>query len=160
MITARVKIGEGEIEDTFAAHKLIFLEGDDKVEAPIKKRDTTTYAEEAGEHADPRTVQNAFDYKASFIVDGQSETVNSVNAIIAAFNAKLYTQEAESDIRTYKVVEFYDDDKHHKIVGLPEPIAEIKTLERSTSGYEFAQVEWSIRVSDPTKCIFNYLSEE
>lgn len=154
MINVRIKIGDGAIEDTFAAHKLIYMDADNRTEAPIKKRDTTTYAEQAGENTDPRTVQDAFDYKVQFIIDGQDKDLKRVNSIIAAFNKKLYTQEADSDIRTYKEVTFYNDFKPCKIVGLPEPIAECKEFKKSKNGYEFAQVELVIHVSDPTKCNF------
>ena len=155
MINVRIKIGDGAIEDTFTAHKLIYMESDNRTEAPIKKRDTTSYAEDAGEHTDPRTVQDAFDHKVKFIIDGQNTDLKNVNAIIAAFNAKLYTQPANSDVRTYKEVTFYNDFKRVKIVGLPEPIAEPTKMSRSKNGYDFAEVEFVIRVSDPTKCDFN-----
>lgn len=150
----RIKIGDGAIEDTFTAYKLIYIEADHRTEAPIKKRDVTTYAEQAGDNTDPRTVQDAFDYKAQFIIDGQDKDLKRVNSIIAAFNSKLYTQETGSDIRTYKEVTFYNDFKPHKIVGIPEPIAECKEFKKSKNGYEFAQVELVIHVSDPTKCSF------
>lgn len=154
MIRVRIKIGDGAIEDTFAAHKLIYTEADNRTEAPIKKRDATSYAEKAGENTDPRTVQDAFDYKVTFIIDGQNTNLANVNATIAAFNAKLYTQPANSDIRTYKEVTFYNDFKRVKIVGLPEPIAEPKEMKRSRNGFDFAQVEFVIHVSDPKKCNF------
>lgn len=155
MTTARIKIGDGAIEDTFAAHKLIYMGADNRTEAPIKKRDVTTYAEQAGDNTDPRTVQDAFDYKATFIIDGQNTDLKNVNAIIAAFNRKLYTQPAGSNIRTYKEVTFYNDFKRVKIVGLPEPIAEPKEMKRNRNGFDFAEVEFIIHVSDPTKCDFN-----
>lgn len=154
MINVRIQIGDGAIEDTFAAHGLIYMDADNRTEAPIKKRDVTTYAEQAGDNTDPRTVQDAFDYKVQFIIDGQDKDLKRVNSIIAAFNRKLYTQPANSDIRTYKEVTFYNDFKPCKIVGLPEPIAECKEFKKSKNGYEFAQVELVIHVSDPTKCNF------
>lgn len=154
MINVRIKIGDGAIEDTFTAHKLIYMDADNRTEAPIKKRDVTTYVEQAGENTDPRTVQDAFDYKAQFIIDGQDKDLKRVNSIIAAFNKKLYTQPANSDIRTYKEVTFYNDFKPCKIVGLPEPIPECKEFKKSKNGYEFAQVEFVIHVSYPTKCNF------
>lgn len=155
MINVRIKIGDGAIEDTFAAHKLIYMDADNRTEAPIKKRDASSYVEQAGDNTDPRTVQDAFDYKVQFIIDGQDKDLKRVNSIIAAFNKKLYTQEADSDIRVYKEVTFYNDFKPHKIVGIPEPIAECKEFKKSKNGYEFAQVEFVIHVSDPTKCNFN-----
>lgn len=154
MIQVRLKIGDGAIEDTFEAHKLIYIYADNRTEAPIKKRDASSYVEQAGDNTDPRTVQDAFDYKAQFIIDGQDKDLKRVNSIIAAFNKKLYTQEADSDIRIYKEVTFYNDFKPHKIVGIPEPIAECKEFKKSRNGYEFAQVEFVIHVSDPTKCNF------
>lgn len=154
MIRVRIKIGDGAIEDTFTAHKLIYIDADNRTEAPIKKRDATSYTEKAGDNTDPRTVQDAFDYKVQFIIDGQDKDLKRVNSIIAAFNKKLYTQPANSDIRTYKEVTFYNDFKPHKIVGLPEPIAECKEFKKSRNGYEFAQVELVIHVSDPKKCNF------
>lgn len=154
MINVRIQIGDGATEDTFAAHGLIYMDADNRTEAPIKKRDATSYVEQAGDNTDPRTVQDAFDYKAQFIIDGQDKDLKRVNSIVAAFNKKLYTQEEGSDIRTYKEVTFYNDFKPHKIVGLPEPIAECKEFKKSKNGYEFAQVELVIHVSDPTKCNF------
>lgn len=154
MINVRIKIGDGATEDTFAAHKLIYIDADNRTEAPIKKRDVSSYVEQAGDNTDPRTVQDAFDYKATFIIDGQDKDLKRVNSIIAAFNKKLYTQVAGSDIRTYKEVTFYNDFKPCKIVGLPEPIAECKEFKKSKNGHEFAQVEFIIHVSDPTKCNF------
>lgn len=154
MINVRIKIGNGAIEDTFTAHKLIYMDADNRTEAPIKKRDVSSYVEQAGDNTDPRTVQDAFDYKVQFIIDGQDKDLKRVNSIIAAFNKKLYTQPSNSDIRTYKEVTFYNDFKPCKIVGLPEPIAECKEFKKSRNGYEFAEVEFVIHVSDPTKCNF------
>lgn len=154
MINVRIKIGDGAIEDTFTAHKLIYIDADNRTEAPIKKRDVSSYVEQAGDNTDPRTVQDAFDYKVQFIIDGQDKDLKRVNSIIATFNKKLYTQAAGSDIRVYKEVTFYNDFKPHKIVGVPEPIAECKEFKKSKNGYEFAQVEFVIHVSDPKKCNF------
>ena len=150
----RIKIGDGAVQNTYSAHKLIYIDADNRTEAPIKKRDSTSYVEQAGDNTDPRTVQDAFDYKAQFIIDGQDKDLKRVNSIIAAFNKKLYTQPANSDIRTYKEVTFYNDFKPCKIVGLPEPIAECKEFKKSRNGYEFAQVEFIIHVNDPKKCNF------
>lgn len=157
MINARIKIGSGEaeIQDMFLVHKLIYIGSDNRTEAPIKKRETTSYAEEAGEHIDPRILQDVFDYKVQFAIDTQNKTLKNANAIISAFNKKLYTQVAGSDIRTYKEVTFYNDYKRVKIVGLPEPIAEPKKMQRSKNGYDFALVEFVIHVSNPKLCDFN-----
>lgn len=157
MIQSRLQIDDGEVQNIYDAHKLIHMETDTRFEAPIKKRDTTSYAEETGEHVDPRTVQDAFDYEVKFIVEAPNKDLTNANAVIAAFNKKLYTQAADSDIRVYKEVTFYNDFKRIKIVGLPEPIQEAKSLYRRQNGdvMDCAQVVFKIRVSDPSKCDFN-----
>lgn len=155
MINASIQIGDGEILDTYVAYKLIYLSSDNRTEAPIKKRDATCYAEQAGANVDPRTVQDEFDYKVVFVIDGQDKDMERVSAIIKTFNSKLYTQAEGSDVRTYKAVAFYNYDKHIKIVGLPEPIAEPKDFKKSRNGYEYAQVEFAIHVNDPKKCDFD-----
>lgn len=154
MIRVRIQIGDGATEDVFTAHKLIYMDADNRTEAPMKKRDVSSYAEQAGDNTDPRTVQDAFDYKVQFIIDGQDKDLRRVNSIVAAFNKKLYTQVEDSDIRAYKEVTFYNDFKPCKIVGLPEPIPECKEFRKSKNGYEFAQVEFVIHVGDPSKCNF------
>lgn len=152
-----IKIGDGEVLDSYVGHGLIYLKSDNRTEAPVKKRDTTSYAEEAGDHIDPRTVQNCFDYKVQFIIEAPNKNLQNANAVIAAFNKKLYTQPADSDIRTYKEITFYNDYKRVKIVGLPDPIAEPKELYRRQNGdvMDCAVVELTIHVSDPTKCDFD-----
>lgn len=155
MIRVRMKIGDGPVQDVYDAHKLIYISADNRTEAPVKKPDESSYPEQAGKNIDRRTVQDGFDYKARFIIDGQNTNLDNVNAIIAAFNAKLYTKGVGSDIRTYKTVTFYNDYKRVKIVGIPEPIAEPKEMKRSGRGYDYADVELTIHVSDPTKCDFN-----
>lgn len=157
MITSRIQMGNGAILDTYEGHKMIYKESDNRTEAPIKKRDASSYAEQAGENTDRRTVQDAFDYKVQFIIEAPNKNLQNANAVIAAFNRKLYTQPTNSDIRTYNEVTFYNDYKRVKIVGIPEPIAEPKELYRRQNGeaMDCAVVELTIHVSDPTKCDFN-----
>lgn len=160
MIRASIQIENGDVIDTYDGYKLIYLSSDNRTEAPIKKRDTTSYAEQAGANTDPRAVQDEFDYKVIFIIDGQDNDRDRVSAIVKDFNSKLYTQTEGSDIRTYKEVSLYNYYKHVKIVGLPSPIAEPKDFKRSKNNYEYAQVEFTIHVSDPTKCDFNLKTPE
>ena len=157
MITARIQIENGQILDTYEGHGMIYMSADNRMEAPIKKRDTTSYAEEAGEHVDRRTVQDAFDYKVKFLIEAPNKNLQNANAVIAKFNRLLYAQEVNSVIRTYKTVALYDDYKRVKIVGLPEPIAEVEKLYRRQSGEQMdcAVVELTIHVSNPTLCDFN-----
>lgn len=157
MITARIQIENGQILDTYEGYGMIYMSADNRTEAPIKKRDTTSYAEKAGEHVDRRTVQDAFDYKVKFLIEAPNKNLQNANSKIAAFNKQLYTQAKDSDIRTYKTITLYDDYKRVKIVGIPEPIAEPPELYRRQNGsvMDCATVELVIHVSDPTKCDFN-----
>ncbi|WP_297448739.1 hypothetical protein [uncultured Alistipes sp.] len=157
MIRARLQIADGANEDTFDKWGFIYLSADNRMEAPIKKRDVTSYAEEAGEHIDPRTVQDVFDYKVKFLVEAPNQNLVNANAKIDAFNKLLYTQPSNSDIRTYKEIALYDDYKRVKIVGIPDPITEPEELYRRQNGevMDCVVVELTIHVVDPTKCDFN-----
>lgn len=156
MINVRLQIEDGKILDTFDAYGLIYKESDNRTEAPIKARESSSYAEEAGEHIDPRTLQDAFDYKVKFILLTPHKNLKNANVAIDKFNKLLYTQQADSDVRIYKEVAFFNDFKHVKIVGLPEPIAQPTNFYPGRE--DCTEVEFVIRVSDPTKCDFN-LSE-
>lgn len=156
MIRVRLQIGDGEIEDTFDKWGLIYMDADVRTEAPIKKRKTSSYAEEAGEHTDPRTVQDAFDYTVKFLIEAPNTNLLNANAKIAAFNKALYTQENGSDIRMYKEITFFNDYGRVRIAGIPDPIAQPESLYRRSDGrvMDCAQVELKIRVGDPSKCDF------
>ena len=162
MIRVRLQIGAGDILDTFEGWGFIYMDADERTEAPIKTRETSSYAEEAGEHTDPRTVQDAFDYTVKFLIECPNRNLENANAKIAAFNEALYTTSYDSDIRTYKEVAFYNDYNRVRIVGLPEPIAQPKDFFRKQDGsaLDCAQIELKIRVCDPSKCDFNTTLQE
>lgn len=157
LIPSRIQIGDGPVEDFFKKFGFIYMDADPRTEAPIKARTTTSYAEEAGEHVDPRTVPDAFDYTAKFLIEAPNRDFTNANAKIAAFNKALYSVERGSDIRRYKQITFYNDHQRVKIVGIPEPIAQPTDFYRRSNGsaMDCVQVELKIRVADPTKCDFN-----
>lgn len=157
MITSRIQIGDGPIEDFQRKWGFIYIDADERTEAPIKKRDASSYAEEAGEHIDPRTVQDAFDYTAKFLIEAPNRNRINANSKIAAFNKALYTQSPGSDVRTYKEITFFNDFNRVKIVGIPEPITEPTEFYRRNSGdvMDCVEVELKIRVGDPSKCDFD-----
>lgn len=159
MIRARIQVGDGVIEDTYSKWGFIYMDADERTEAPIKPRSSSSYAEKAGDNVDPRTVQDAFDYTAKFLVECPNKNFKNANSLIAAFNQALYEQESGSDVRTYKTVTFYNDLNRVKIVGLPDPIAEPTSLYRRQDGsvMDCAQVDFKIHVSDPTKCDFDLI---
>lgn len=154
MLTARLKIGDGAIQDT-RVHGLVYLDSDKRLAAPTKGFEATSYPEEEGEHIMPKTVDAAFDYKAKFFI--QADSLENANEKIAAFNSELYTQEQDSDVKTYKQVEFYNDYKRHKIVGYPQPIAEATEFwrDRTNQVNDVVVVEWTIRVTKPSLCDFS-----
>lgn len=154
MITVRLKIGDGAIQDTRELG-LVYLDSDKRFGAETKGFEATAYPEEEGEHIIPKSVDAAFDYKVKFFI--QADSVDNANAKIAAFNASLYSKEADSDIKTFKQVEFYNDYKRHKIVGYPQPIAEATDFWRDPDNQvnDVVVVEWTIRVTKPSLCDFN-----
>lgn len=154
MLRVRLKIGDGEVVDT-TTYGLVYLDSDKRTGAPSKGFETTSYPEEEGEHIIPKTVDAAFDYTAKFFI--QADSIEDANAKISAFNALLYTQPANSDVKTYKQVEFYNDYKRHKIVGYPQPIAEAEDFWRDPSDQlnDIVIVEWTIRVNKPSLCDFS-----
>ncbi len=157
MIKARIKIGDGAILDTVTAWGLIPIDADERTAPPKKKHDVTTYAEEAGEHLDPRTVDDAFDYKAKFLIEAPNQNLTNVNAKIATFNAALSETIPDTDIKKFKEVELYYDLNRVKIVGIPDPIAVPTEVYHSPSAgtMDFAICELTIRVANPKKCNFN-----
>lgn len=156
MINGRLKIGTGVLKDIFAEWGLIYVSSDNRFEAPTKGFVSTSYAEEAGEHIDPRTMPAAFDYKVKFLVMAPNQNLANANVKIAAFNRALYDI-ATTNLRTYKQVTFYNDYKRVKIVGYPQPIEEATEFWRDKKGkqHDCVQVEWTIRVNDPTLCDFS-----
>lgn len=154
MITVRLKIGDGTIQDTRELG-LVYLDSDKRLGAEIKGFETTAYPEEEGEHIIPKSVDAAFDYKVKFFI--QANSVDNANAKIAAFNASLYSKDAGSDVKTFKQVELYNDYKRHKIVGYPLPIAEATDFWRDPDNQvnDVVVVEWTIRVTKPSLCDFN-----
>lgn len=158
MITMRIQIeGEKRAVDTYQVWRLIPLEADLRTAAPEKKCDSTSYAEEAGEHIDPRAVADAFDYKVKFAIEAPNKNLKNANSIIANFNNAIRTTQNGSDISIKKEITLYNDRDRVMIVGYPELIAEPKSLYRKQDGtvMDCAEVELTIHVSEPKKCNFN-----
>lgn len=155
MITVRLQIADGEVKDTASEYGLVYLEADSRFAAPTKGFEESTYAEQSGSNIDPKTVDDKFDYKVKFFVKTDGD-IGNANAIIAKFNALLYTKDA-NNIKTFKQVTFYNDYKKVKIVGYPKPIEEATEFWRDSRGRQadVVCVEWTITANDPTLCDFN-----
>ncbi len=68
MIKAQIRIAGGAPADITDKYGFIYVGSDDVFGVPLRELETTSYAEESGEHADPRTTAKAFDFKAKFLV--------------------------------------------------------------------------------------------
>lgn len=159
MINSRIQIEDGAIEDFYTKWGFIYMRGDHRFAAPEKKRDTTSYVEEAGEHTDPRTVDDAFDYSAKFLIEAPNQNLVNANSKIRSWNEAVRERTTGSDIKRCKTVTFYDDYKRCKIVGIPEIIAEVDESDyyRRQNGniMDCVVVELKIHVSNPKLCDFD-----
>lgn len=161
-IRTRLQIENGAIEDTYDKWGFIYIEAEHRTSAPEKKRETTTYAEEEGEHTDPRTVADVFDYTVKFLIECPNTNLENANVKIKAFNDAIRTKEKDSDIITCKRITFYNDYKRVKIVGIPEVIAEPKEFYRQQDGkvLDCVIIELKIHVDKPSLCDFSTSNAE
>jgi len=153
MISVRIKIGEeGTKYDTFTKYGFVYLDSDKRVGSETKGFEATSYPEEEGEHIIPKTVDAPFDYKVKFFV--QADSIGNANDKIKAFNEDLYTEEQDSDVKTFNQVTFYNDYKRHKIVGYPQPISLATDFwqDQKSQLNDIVVIEWTIRVTKPSLC--------
>lgn len=152
MIRCRIQIGDGEVVDVYDTYGFIYISSDNIVEAPLKDFDTTRYVEEAGEHIDPRTMQDAFDYNIKFVVEGVNTDIENINEKIAAFNKDIYS--FDGDVRTLQKIIFFNDYKRIAVVGYPKTINKLDSLYRrdSFTAQDIAEFTLTIRVTDPSEC--------
>lgn len=157
MINSRIQIEDGAIEDFYTRWGFIYMDADERTAPDEKKPDTTSYAEEAGEHQDPRRVADAFDYTAKFLIEAPNKNLQNVNSKIAAFNAAIRQTQSDTDVTIAKRITFYNDLNHVKITGYPDLIA-VPTEVYNSRRYgelDFAVVELKIRASNPKQSDFN-----
>ena len=152
MIKADIHIAGGSKVDTYEVYGFIYISADDRLGAPYKEMDKTTYPEQAGENVYPLAVKDAFDYKINFLIEGT--TINTINSRVSTFNNAIITSGG-----MFKKVTFYNYDRRVKIVGYPKPIDEAKDFWYTSLGTktQSALVELNIRVVNPTECDFNYI---
>lgn len=157
MIKARIQIGGGAINDTYEKFRFMYISGEHRYSAPEKERDVVSYIDEAGEHVDPRTVDDVFDYKVKFMVEAPGTTADNANKLIVNFNKAIRQTSANSDVKICKTITFYDDYNKTKIVGIPEVIETVEDDDfyRRSNDWDCIVVELTIHVSDPTKCVFD-----
>lgn len=160
MTKCGIQIGEdGETLDSYVGYGLIYMSSDSIFAPPAKKRDSTSYPGEAGEHVDRRTVADAFDFKMEFALDvSTSRTPRRINAVIEKFNAAILEPiEQGSDVKMAQPVTIHDYYKWRKITGIPQPISTPKEY-YNVRGEQFAVVELELRVENPNLCDFHYVT--
>lgn len=161
MLRSKLKIGDGEYRDS-TEYGLVYLDSDKRVGGPTRQFEAVSYPERDGEEILAKSVFAPFDYKVKFFI--QADSVDSANDIISEFNSGLYEEDAEdsdTDVKTFKPVEFVNLYKRHKIAGTPYPIDLAAEFWRDPTGRvnDIVVVEWVIRVSKPQDCDFNYTEE-
>ena len=160
MMRADIQIEDGQPQDTRDAFGFIYLSSDKYLAAPTRAYEATSYAEQAGENIDPRTTEEAFDFKialATEVFAGQIQNGVHVNTRVARLNDAMFIKSANSDIMTARQVTIYDITKHRKIVGYPKRISEPRDEDIFYSNnQEFAVVELTLRVTNPKLCDFDY----
>ncbi|MDE6649294.1 MAG: hypothetical protein K2K45_05130 [Muribaculaceae bacterium] len=159
MINSRIQIENGAVEDFYTEWGFIYMSGDRRFAPPEKKRDKSSYIEEAGAHEDPRTVDDEFDYTARFLIETPNRNLINANSKIHAWNEAVRERTAGSDIKRCRTVTFYDDFKRCKIVGIPEIIedADEKDYYRRANrdAMDCVVVPLTIHVSNPNLCEFD-----
>ena len=164
MIRTAIQIEDGVSYDSYSKYGFIYKKSDRRFAPPEKKCDTSSYAEEAGEHIDNRTVYDAFDYSVEFIIECPNKNLVNANSKIAAFNEAIRKSKEKSDVKTIKEITLYDYYKRCKIVGYPNLISTVdeKSYFRRAddSAMDCVVVNLTIRVCDPNKCDFNLSLEE
>lgn len=153
MIRVKIQVNNNAIEDSYDKWGFIFLSADNRVDAPIKAFDEISYIESAGKEIDTRTVADSFEYKTRFLVETPNKDLNNANTKIANFNRALYKTN-EQGVREYYPVTIYNPYKRVKIVGIPEPIAELTEFYRDRT--DCAVFEFKLKVNNPTLCDFDY----
>ncbi len=158
MIESWIQIEDGPIENARDKWGFIYMKSDNRTAPDEKAPDSTSYAEEAGEHQDQRRVYAAFDYTVEFLIDTPNRYFTSANAKIAEFNTAVREVQNGTDITKAKQITFYNDYKRVKIVGYPELIALPTDFYRDNNGnaWDAVQIELKIHVNNPKLCDFNY----
>ena len=152
MLRVRIRIGTGEIVDSFNGYGFVYLDSDKRVGPGQKEFESTQYPEEEGEHINPKTVDAPFDYKVKFFV--QADSVDDANDKIATFNALLHSTPTASGQKEYYQVTLFNDYKRQKIVGYPHEIEEASEFWRDPKNQltDVIVIEWTIRVNKPSLC--------
>lgn len=159
MIKSRIKIGNGDIYDFESLFGFIQVSSDNIFGAPVKPFEQTSYPEKAGVNILPLTVEDTFEYKATFFISAKGG-FETANWKIEEFNNAV--AEEVNGIKHIKQITFYNDYKKVKIVGYPTPISNATEFWRDSSGklHDVVCVELTIKVTNPSLCNFNLDSED
>lgn len=159
MIKSRIKIEDGKIYDFESMFGFIQVNSDTIFAPPLKPFEQSSYPEQSGVNILPISVEDSFEYKATFFVDAK-RGINNANWKIAEFNKAIVSN--EDGLKRVKQITFYNDFKKIKIVGYPQPIQKATEFWRDSKGrlHDVVCVELVIKVTNPTLCNFNLDNEQ
>ena len=153
MATIELAIDGGAAVDMEEVYGLRYIGSDNRFGAPIREMAVSKYAEEAGEHTDRRTVEEAFDYKIRFVIEAVPGRLTGVNYRIAQLNNAMRKVAAGGgQVVTFRRWTLYNGHKGVRISGIPRPIEEVERWWRD--GMECAVVELTIHADRPGECSF------
>lgn len=154
MIKSRINIGGFGVLDFESAYGFVQISSDNTLSAPTKAFEKSSYPEQSGINILPKTVDDAFEYKATFFIKAEGN-LETANLRIAKFNKAI--SDVTNGVRNVRQIEFYNDYKRVKIVGYPKPIQSVTEFWRDSSGrlHDVVCVELVINVTDPSLCDFN-----
>ena len=151
IIRVKIQIGDAAAADSLDQWGLTYVSSDNIFGAPIKERESVSYAEQNGECLDRRAVMAPFDYKVTFAILG--DTRSSANTKIKRFNQAMI-ESTVGDVMTFHRIKILNPYKGTLICGIPQPISEAKSYWRDDLGCVVADLK--IRVDKPQLCDFDY----
>ncbi|MEG0560698.1 MAG: hypothetical protein RR513_09325 [Muribaculaceae bacterium] len=148
IVNARIKIGDGHIQDLEHDYGFLISDCDKIMTSPIRDYETQQYPEKAGVKIDPRITLKEFDYKISFIYFSNNEY--DANIAITKFYNSLFTPVNNSDIKIAKSIIIYNDYMGNVIQGYAKTLPPVGRFYRNRK--DVVEFSFTIFVNDPNKC--------
>lgn len=148
MTGLRLRIGDGDVFDPRLNYGMELMEAENRFGPPKKAHAVSSYIDEPGEHIDPRTVADAFDYKIKVLITARRP--DTVATVINAFNGDIKETD-EGGVDRYKTLSIILPGMDIMIAGIPDPIETPEDF-FTWRNEQCAVAEIKVRVNDPSKC--------
>ncbi|MBD5306105.1 MAG: hypothetical protein HDS14_00530 [Bacteroides sp.] len=160
MMTCRLQIDDGAIEDSFEKWGFIFIDSDRRTAPPERALEKISFTGEPGEDTDLRTTDDAFDYELKFAIDTPNTDFENANTKITAFNKAIRLINPGNPVKICRRLTVYNDFMRVKIVGIPAIIDLPENFYRKQNGEEMDCVEFTlkVRVNNPALCDFSLVA--